>query len=77
MNGINSVRSTSENISRQSIKAIEGLAGQSDLLRNVSENLLTQINSVTNRFENQGQAIMRSANRYRAGASTRSRHAAS
>ncbi|MGI9476849.1 MAG: hypothetical protein ACR2PI_09085 [Hyphomicrobiaceae bacterium] len=62
MNGINSVRSTSENISRQSIKAIEGLAGQSDLLRNVSENLLTQINSVTNRFENQGQAIMRSAN---------------
>lgn len=62
MTGINSVRSTSENISRQSIKAIEGLASQSDLLRNVSENLLTQINSVTNRFENQGQAIMRSAN---------------
>ena len=62
MSGINSVRSTSENISRQSIKAIEGLASQSDLLRNVSENLLSQINSVTNRFENQGQAIMRSAN---------------
>jgi hypothetical protein len=62
MNGINSVRSTSENISSQSIKAIEGLASQSDMLRNVSENLLNQINSVTNRFENQGQAIMRSAN---------------
>lgn len=62
MNGINSVRSTSENISRQSIRAIEGLASQSDLLRNVSENLLNQINSVTSRFENQGQAIMRSAN---------------
>lgn len=62
MKGINSVRNTSENISHQSIKAIEGLASQSDLLRNVSENLLNQINSVTNRFENQGQAIMRSAN---------------
>lgn len=62
MSGINSVRSTSENISRQSIRAIEGLASQSDLLRNVSENLLNQINSVTSRFENQGQAIMRSAN---------------
>jgi hypothetical protein len=62
MTGINSVRSTSENISRQSIKAIEGLAGQSDMLRSVSENLLNQINSVTNRFESQGQAIMRSAN---------------
>jgi uncharacterized protein YjbJ (UPF0337 family) len=62
MRGLQSVRETSENISRQSIKAIEGLASQSDLLRNVSENLLEQINSVTTRFENQGQSIMRSAN---------------
>ncbi|MGI9424999.1 MAG: hypothetical protein ACR2PA_17515, partial [Hyphomicrobiaceae bacterium] len=59
---IEAVRSSSENISKQSIKAIEGLAGQSDLLRTVSENLLSQINNVSNRFENQGQAILQSAN---------------
>jgi hypothetical protein len=62
MHGITAVRRTSENITRQSLKAIEGLAGQSDLLKNVSENLLGQINSVTNRFENQGQQIMKAAN---------------
>lgn len=62
MHGINSVRRSSENITKQSLKAIEGLASQSDLLRNVSENLLGQINSVTNRFELQGQHIMKAAN---------------
>jgi predicted pyridoxine 5'-phosphate oxidase superfamily flavin-nucleotide-binding protein len=62
MHGINAVRRSSENITRQSVKAMEGLAGQSDLLRNVSENLLSQINSVTSRFENQGQMIMQAAN---------------
>lgn len=61
MQGINAVRRSSENITRQSLKAIEGLAGQSDLLRNVSENLLGQINTVTNRFENQGTQIMKAA----------------
>lgn len=60
--GIASVRRTSENITRQSVKAIEGLAGQADMLKTVSENLLTQIGSVTNRFENQGQSIIRAAN---------------
>ncbi len=35
MQGINSVRRTSENITRQSLKAIEGLASQSEMLRNV------------------------------------------
>lgn len=62
MAGINAVRATSENVTQQSLKAIEGLAGQADLLRNVSENLLGQISSVASRFENQGQAILRSAN---------------
>jgi hypothetical protein len=61
MAGITSVRRTSESITRQSIKAIEGLASQSDLLKNISENLLGQINSVTNRFESQGQSIVRAA----------------
>ena len=60
--GINAVRRSSENITRQSLKAIEGLAGQSDVLRNVSENLLSQVNTVTNRFENQNQAILQAAN---------------
>jgi hypothetical protein len=62
MNGISSVRRTSENITRQSLKAIEGLASQSDMLKNVSENLLSQINGVTGRFENQGQQILKAAN---------------
>jgi ABC-type transporter Mla subunit MlaD len=61
MHGINAVRRTSETITRQSVKAIEGLAGHTDLLKNVSDNLLTQINGVTNRFESQGQTIMRAA----------------
>ena len=62
MHGIDAVRRSSENITRQSVKAIEGLSGQADMLRNVSENLLTQIGGVTNRFETQGQSIMRAAN---------------
>ncbi|MEM9027182.1 MAG: hypothetical protein AAGC70_02330 [Pseudomonadota bacterium] len=62
MQGITQVRQTSENISRQSIRAIESLANQADMLKNVSENLLGQINTVTGRFETQGQNIMRSAN---------------
>lgn len=62
LNGITAVRRSSENITRQSIKAIEGLAGQADFLKSVSENLLTQVGSVTNRFEQQGQTIMRAAN---------------
>ncbi|KWT66904.1 hypothetical protein APY04_2311 [Hyphomicrobium sulfonivorans] len=62
MHGINSVRRASENITRQSLKAMEGLAGQTDLLKNISENLLNQISGVTGRFENQGQQIMKAAN---------------
>lgn len=61
LHGINSVRRTSENITRQSLKAIEGLSSQSEMLKNVSENLLSQIGTVTNRFEGQGQAILRAA----------------
>jgi hypothetical protein len=79
--GISAVRRSSENITRQSLKAIEGLAGQSEMLRSVSENLLGQINSVTNRFENQGQTIMRAANaletvNYKIDTTLQSRHAA-
>ena len=50
------------------------------MLRNVSENLLGQINVVTNRFENQGQSIMKAANsleaaNYKIDASLHNRHA--
>lgn len=78
--GIMAVRRSSENITRQSLKAIEGLSGQSDLLKNVTENLLTQVNGVTNRFENQGQTIMKAANaletaNYKIDTTLQSRHA--
>ncbi len=62
MHGVHAVRRASENVTRQSLKAIEGLAGQADLLKNVSENLVNQINGVTNRFDQQGQTILRAAN---------------
>ena len=61
MQGINSVRRTSETITKQSLKAIEGLAGQSDTLRNVSENLLGQVQVVMGRFKNQSQQMMQAA----------------
>ncbi|MEO1609789.1 MAG: hypothetical protein AAFR90_10705 [Pseudomonadota bacterium] len=61
MRGIQSVRSTSENISRQSIKAIEGLANQSEMLRRVSEGVLDQLNNVSDNFENQSSTIIQSA----------------
>ncbi|MDX2158656.1 MAG: hypothetical protein SFW09_19315 [Hyphomicrobiaceae bacterium] len=61
MHGVHAVRRASENVTKQSVKAIEGLAGQADLLRNVSENLVNQISSVTSRFDAQGQTIMRAA----------------
>ena len=61
MNGINAVRRTSENITRQTMKAIDGLSQQSAMLQNVSENLFTQIHGVTSRFESQGSQILRAA----------------
>jgi hypothetical protein len=61
MNGVNAVRRTSENITRQTMKAIDGLSQQSGVLQNVAENLFSQIHGVTNRFENQGQQIIKVA----------------
>lgn len=61
MHGINAVRRTSENITRQSMKTIENLTSQSDLLKNVSENLFGQITHATSRFENQGDSILKAA----------------
>ena len=41
MSGIDAVRRTSDGITRQSFKAIEGLSNQTDVLRGVSETLMT------------------------------------
>jgi len=61
MHGIDAVRRTSDSITRQSLKAIEGLSGQADLLKNVSENLVSQMSSVGNRFDNQGKSLVNAA----------------
>lgn len=62
MHGVHSIRRASENVTRQSVQAIEGLAGQAELLRNLSDNFVSQISNVTNRFDQQGQTMMRAAN---------------
>jgi hypothetical protein len=61
MHGLDAVRRTSDSITRQSLKAIEGLSSQADLLKNVSENVLQQITGVTSKFDNQGQSILMAA----------------
>ena len=61
LHGVEAVRKASEAVTRQSMAAIEGLANQADMLKSVSEGLLTQINSVTGRFEAQGRVIMTAA----------------
>ncbi|HVZ06019.1 hypothetical protein [Hyphomicrobium sp.] len=62
MNGISAVHRTSENITRQTMKAIDGLAKQSSALQDVAENLFAQIHGVTDRFENHGEKILKAAN---------------
>jgi ABC-type transporter Mla subunit MlaD len=57
MHGIDAVRRTSDNVTRQSLSAIEGLSGQADLLKRVSENLLQQMSGVAS----QGQTIAQAA----------------
>jgi ABC-type transporter Mla subunit MlaD len=57
MTGLDAVRRTSDNVTRQSLSAIEGLSGQADLLKRVSENLLNQMTGVAS----QGQSIAQAA----------------
>jgi ABC-type transporter Mla subunit MlaD len=61
LTGIDAVRRTSDSITRQSLKAIEGLSNQADVLRGVSETVAHQISGVTNRFDNHGQSIVSAA----------------
>jgi ABC-type transporter Mla subunit MlaD len=57
MTGLDAVRRTSDNVTRQSLSAIEGLSGQADLLKRVSENLVQQMSGVAS----QGQTIAQAA----------------
>ena len=59
--GTKSFRKTSEQMSRQSGEALQGLSTQADTLKVVSKNIIDQIHSLTQRFENQGQAIISAA----------------
>ena len=61
MHGVNAVRRASENVTRQSVEAIDGLAGQAELLRNLSDTIVSQMTGVTNRFDQQGQTMLRAA----------------
>lgn len=61
MNGINAVRRSSENITLQTMRAIEGLSQQSNALQSVSENLFRRIEGVTDRFETQNSKVLHAA----------------
>jgi hypothetical protein len=55
------IRQTADQVGAQSKEAIGVLAAQTQTLREVSRGLLDQIHSLTQRFENQGQAILTAA----------------
>ena len=55
------IRQTAGEVGAQSKEAIGALTAQTQTLREVSSGLLEQIHSLTQRFENQGQAILTAA----------------
>ena len=55
------IRQTADQVGAQSKEAIGVLTAQTQTLREVSRGLLEQIHSLTQRFENQGQAILTAA----------------
>jgi len=57
MHGLDAVRRTSDSVTRQSLTAIEGLSGQADMLKRVSESLVHQMSGVAS----QGQTIAQAA----------------
>ncbi len=59
--GMETVRSSTELMNQHSDKATSDLTAQAENLRGVSKGLLDQIHSLTQRFDNQGQAIMSAA----------------
>ncbi len=59
--GIEAVQRSNENITTQSLRTLDGLSQQGESLRDISEGLLGQIRDLTERFDQQGQSIMRAA----------------
>ena len=59
--GMDTFRHTAELMGQESTKATDSLSNEAENLRGVSKGLLDQIHSLTQRFENQGQAIMSAA----------------
>ncbi|MEM7620084.1 MAG: hypothetical protein AAF228_06420 [Pseudomonadota bacterium] len=59
--GVEAFRQTTENLTSESIRTIEALAGQSEMLKHVSEGLLTQVHNLINRFESRGTSFMQAA----------------
>jgi len=59
--GIEAVQRSNENITTQSIRTLDGLSQQGESLRDLSEGLLGQIRDLTEKFDQQGQSIMRAA----------------
>lgn len=59
--GTESVQRTTEQLTAQSMEAADGLTAQAEMLKDVSKRLLDQIHGLTQRFENQGHAIMSAA----------------
>ena len=57
LKGVNAIQKTSERITSQSIKTIEGLASQAEFLEDVSTGVLHKINALTDRFEHQSESI--------------------
>jgi hypothetical protein len=60
-NNSTALRQTAEQVGAQSKEAVGVLTTQTQSLREVSRGLLEQIHSLTQRFENQGQAILTAA----------------
>ena len=60
-NNSSMMRQTADQVGAQSKEAVGILTAQTQTLRDVSRGLLEQIHSLTQRFENQGQAILTAA----------------
>ncbi|MGH1351971.1 MAG: hypothetical protein ACRBBN_14360 [Methyloligellaceae bacterium] len=61
MRGVTAFRGTTDNLTKESVRTIEALAGQADMLKSVSEGLLNQVHDLTGRFETRGNSIMNAA----------------
>ncbi len=61
LRGLDAVRRSSESITHQSLRAIEDLSNQAQILRGVSENLVHQMSGVSGNFGSQGQSIVNAA----------------